>query len=349
MAAVYRFKRHESRLIKKSRVLGKFLAEKGAAFFRGLGRRLYRSYTLVFIHHSEKKFRNMHITFLSICAFFLFQFGLISTVIWMGISSRIAKKTMIDKDIQLNAVQANLDNLRDESTELFKEILDFETTLSGSLSVLNIDTGIIPGLYQEADVRINTEKNNGVYYREINDVRQLKEYLSSVVKEAADLRSVIDFQNAVFTGIPCIWPIKDGLGRITSPFGRTRHPYTGQWYLHRGIDFSTYRQGDPVVATADGQVVTAEYDKLGGFGNYIIIRHKHGYYTRYGHLLSFKAKIGDKVRQGDVIGYIGNTGLSTGPHLHYEIHAGSDVVDPNDFIRLRSDKNLADLAAFHIP
>jgi murein DD-endopeptidase MepM/ murein hydrolase activator NlpD len=74
----------------------------------------------------------------------------------------------------------------------------------------------------------------------------------------------------------------------------------------------------------------------GGFGNYIIIRHKHGFYTRYAHLLSSRVKNGQKVQQGEVIGYIGNTGLSTGPHLHYEVHIGSDVVDPYKFLNIRS-------------
>jgi murein DD-endopeptidase MepM/ murein hydrolase activator NlpD len=119
-------------------------------------------------------------------------------------------------------------------------------------------------------------------------------------------------------------------------FGQNKHPFTGQYYIHKGIDLSTYRQGDPIVATADGQVVTIESEQ-GGFGNYIIIRHKHGFYTRYAHLLSFRVNTGQRVQQGEIIGYIGNTGLSTGPHLHYEVHIGSDVVDPFKFITIRSN------------
>jgi murein DD-endopeptidase MepM/ murein hydrolase activator NlpD len=113
------------------------------------------------------------------------------------------------------------------------------------------------------------------------------------------------------------------------------NPFTGLYYIHKGIDISTYRQGDPIVATADGQVVTVDFD-AGGFGNNVIIRHKHGFYTRYAHMLSFTVRVGQRVQQGEVIGYIGNTGLSTGPHLHYEVHIGSDVVDPYKYITIRS-------------
>jgi len=82
-------------------------------------------------------------------------------------------------------------------------------------------------------------------------------------------------------------------------------------------------------------VVAVEYDQ-GGFGNNVIIRHKHGFYTRYGHMLSFRVHAGQRVQQGETIGYIGNTGLSTGPHVHYEVHIGSDVVDPFKYLNIRS-------------
>jgi murein DD-endopeptidase MepM/ murein hydrolase activator NlpD len=119
-------------------------------------------------------------------------------------------------------------------------------------------------------------------------------------------------------------------------FGQNENPFTGQYYIHKGIDLSTYRTGDPIVATADGQVVAVEYDQA-GFGYNVIIRHKHGFYTRYGHMLaSSPVHAGQRVQQGEIIGYIGNTGLSTGPHLHYEVHIGSDVVDPYKYLYIRS-------------
>jgi murein DD-endopeptidase MepM/ murein hydrolase activator NlpD len=147
--------------------------------------------------------------------------------------------------------------------------------------------------------------------------------------------ALLDSQSSLLTEVPNIWPIKGGIGHISMFFGENPDPFSGQIYVHKGIDLSTYRQGDPVVATADGQIVTVDFD-ANGFGNYVIIRHKHGFYTRYGHLQSFKVRTGQRVQQGEVIGYIGNTGRSTGPHVHYEVHIGSDVVDPYKFLNIRS-------------
>ena len=119
-------------------------------------------------------------------------------------------------------------------------------------------------------------------------------------------------------------------------FGPTLHPITGQWYIHKGLDFSTYRQGDPVMATANGQVVTVGYDT--SFGINVIIKHKHGMYTRYAHLSTATVTKGEYVNQGDMTGRIGNTGITTGPHLHYEVHIGSDVVDPGKYINVKLKK-----------
>jgi murein DD-endopeptidase MepM/ murein hydrolase activator NlpD len=118
-------------------------------------------------------------------------------------------------------------------------------------------------------------------------------------------------------------------------FGQNINPFTGQYYIHRGIDISNHRAGDPIVATADGQVVAVEFD-MNGFGNNIIIAHRHGFFTRYAHMQRFNVQIGQRVQQGEIIGWVGNTGLSTGPHLHYEVHIGSEVVNPFQYITMRS-------------
>ena len=140
-------------------------------------------------------------------------------------------------------------------------------------------------------------------------------------------------ESNLFKDIPNIWPVKNPNAHISMMFGPNIHPITGQWYIHKGIDFSTWRQGDPIMAAANGQVVTVGYDN--SFGNYVVIRHKHGMYTRYAHMSVALTKKGTFVNQGDVIGRIGNTGITTGPHLHYEVHIGSDVVDPGKYINVK--------------
>ena len=119
-------------------------------------------------------------------------------------------------------------------------------------------------------------------------------------------------------------------------FGPNVHPVYGTWYIHKGIDFSTWRSGDPVMATASGQVVNVGFDNL--FGNSVIIKHNHGMYTRYAHLSSYRVKKGQFVEQGEIIGNVGKSGMTTGPHLHYEVHIGSDVVDPSKYVNIKFSK-----------
>lgn len=125
--------------------------------------------------------------------------------------------------------------------------------------------------------------------------------------------------------------------RISSVFTSNRlHPITGQRRPHNGVDYAA-RTGTPVRAVADGVVTRA--GKGGGYGNVVDIRHSRGYTTRYAHLNGFARGVrsGSRVRQGDIIGYVGMTGLATGPHLHYEFHTGGRPVDPNSVRHLTGD------------
>ncbi len=116
--------------------------------------------------------------------------------------------------------------------------------------------------------------------------------------------------------------------RISSRFSLHRfQPILHIWRAHKGVDYAA-NAGTPVWATADGVVVRRGWD--GGYGNLIELRHPNGWETRYGHLEAFKRglHVGSRVHQGDVIGYVGETGLATGPHLHYEIIRHGKQIDP---------------------
>jgi murein DD-endopeptidase MepM/ murein hydrolase activator NlpD len=111
--------------------------------------------------------------------------------------------------------------------------------------------------------------------------------------------------------------------------------FTKFGYLHTGVDIA-WGEGTPVMATADGTVIQTGWTE--DFGWNVTIQHKYGFYTRYAHLRSFAGKRkGDLVSQGDIIGYVGSTGLSTGPHLHYEVRLGSSYLDPMRFLSMSSD------------
>jgi murein DD-endopeptidase MepM/ murein hydrolase activator NlpD len=120
--------------------------------------------------------------------------------------------------------------------------------------------------------------------------------------------------------------------RVTSSFGHRFHPFLKKRYLHKGIDVHS-RLGTPVVATADG-LVTNVQKSVGGFGKLIKVTHPMGFTTYYGHLKTIGVNTNQVVRKGEVIGYSGNTGRSTGPHLHYEVRFGNVAHDPANFILL---------------
>jgi murein DD-endopeptidase MepM/ murein hydrolase activator NlpD len=117
-------------------------------------------------------------------------------------------------------------------------------------------------------------------------------------------------------------------GEINSPYGPRIDPINHTAAFHPGIDIAGYI-GEKVRATADGTVVVAE--RNGGYGNYIQINHGNGYTTGYGHLSRFRVDKGEHVSRGQIIGYVGDTGRSTGPHLHYEIRVHNKTIDPYNF------------------
>jgi murein DD-endopeptidase MepM/ murein hydrolase activator NlpD len=125
---------------------------------------------------------------------------------------------------------------------------------------------------------------------------------------------------------PSIWPVR---GYFSSGFGIRKDPFTSEREMHYGIDIST-PTGRPVAATADGIVLYAS--RRGTYGNIVVIDHKFGVMTRYAHLSGFEVRAGQQVKRGDVVGYVGNTGRSRAPHLHYEVWVQDRPVPPLDYI-----------------
>jgi murein DD-endopeptidase MepM/ murein hydrolase activator NlpD len=140
------------------------------------------------------------------------------------------------------------------------------------------------------------------------------------------IEKLIQNQDAKLSSIPAIQPVSNkDLDRIASGFGMRIHPIYGIGKMHNGLDF-TAPQGTPIYATGDGIVTAAAAG--GGAGNHVIINHGYGYETEYMHMVRIKATVGQKVKRGEVIGWVGSTGASTGPHCHYEVHVNGEPVDP---------------------
>ncbi len=130
-------------------------------------------------------------------------------------------------------------------------------------------------------------------------------------------------------GVPSIFPVSMKIATIASGYGNRKHPFTGKRAFHKGIDFRL-PAGEIVMTSADGAITVSGYDSLNG--NYILIRHNEVYSTKYTHLESAIVKAGESVTQGQTIGYVGSTGWSTAPHLHYEIFKDGENVDPAGYL-----------------
>ncbi len=145
-------------------------------------------------------------------------------------------------------------------------------------------------------------------------------------KEKRDLIKFLESQKMLLACTPSIWPAK---GWLSSRFGYRISPFTGEKEFHRGIDISG-RINSPVLAPADGMVSAVFYDY--GYGRVVTITHGYGLETLYGHLQKVLVKKGQFVKRGETIALLGNTGRSTGPHLHYEVHLNRVAVNPLRYI-----------------
>ena len=150
--------------------------------------------------------------------------------------------------------------------------------------------------------------------------------VSALTDKSSKLEAFYRDQTLLLSSTPSIWPVR---GYLSATFGNRLDPFTGRPDFHPGIDIST-PIGTKVVAPADGIVLSTGVQ--GGYGNAIIIDHGYGVVSRYGHLEGFNVQPGQKVRRGDVIAFVGNTGRSTGPHLHYEVWVRDQAQNPIHFI-----------------
>jgi murein DD-endopeptidase MepM/ murein hydrolase activator NlpD len=331
MAQVHYYKRVENSIVKKIQGGFSWIIERIKDFFRAIGRFLVRDYTIVLVPHSEKRVYNFHVKFITLFTGFFLFFGIAVLFFLYSAAAGSARGGLTEQDTRFRETQADLEKLRNEVSQLSRAARSFEAVLSSTLSTLGANPAA--GIAGER-TSLFALPGSGDFSREVEDLRQLSGYLSSAMEPVKEIGDILNSQSDILAEIPSIWPVKGGTGHFTQFFGRSPDPFTGMPHMHTGIDISTYRQGDPIIATADGQVALTAYEP-NGFGNYIVIRHQHGFYTRYAHMLSFRVEAGQQVKQGDVIGYIGNTGRSTGPHLHYEVHIGSDVVDPFKYLKIR--------------
>ena len=172
-----------------------------------------------------------------------------------------------------------------------------------------------------------------VYNKVQKDIKSSKAKLEFDLKTHRELSQLIEKKIDMFDHTPSIYP---AFGRITETYGWRTHPITKRRNFHCGIDIGNKR-GTPIYATADGKVIETGRKKY--FGYYISIKHKYDYQTNYAHLNKILIKEGEQVKKGQMIALMGNSGLSTGPHLHYEVYKNYRHKNPYKYF----DKQLTDI------
>lgn len=218
-----------------------------------------------------------------------------------------------------------------ESIKEFKNTIEYFETYAKKLNVM---AGLkSPDVLREVGLGGGSQ-NNGQQMNPtessqsftLKDIKRISEKAEGVERNLSQLVAFFENENAILASTPTIWPTK---GYLASAFGWRDDPFTGKRTFHRGNDIVT-PLGNPVVATADGVVIRCRKDKIGG--NSVVISHRGGYTTRYLHLSKWLVKPGQKVKRRDIIGLVGSTGKSRGPHVHYEVHVNGRSVNPYRFI-----------------
>jgi murein DD-endopeptidase MepM/ murein hydrolase activator NlpD len=162
------------------------------------------------------------------------------------------------------------------------------------------------------------------------DLRELKRQIKITMETSGDIKDYLSKQRDIYLATPNGWPTD---GHITSPYGWRVDPMTGGREFHGGVDIAA-EPGEPVRATADGIVSFAGWS--GNNGNLVVIEHGMGFQTFYAHNRKVIVKMGQKVKRGQIISYMGSTGRSTGPHVHYEIWHDGRSVNPAKYLKARS-------------
>jgi septal ring factor EnvC (AmiA/AmiB activator) len=237
-------------------------------------------------------------------------------------------------------LRAQNDNLRYR----YKELKDQLKTIDQQLHELEKrDNTVYRAIFEANPIPDSARAREIEMRQEIARVENMKdnELVTSILHSMSSLSSRIKVQTTSYTELdamvktkeellahtPAIQPVSNkDLDRIASGFGYRIDPIYKTTKFHAGLDF-TAPQGTPIYATADG-VVTTSGSKGSGYGNHVIINHGYGYETLYGHMFRVKVRSGQRVKRGEVIGYVGSTGKSTGPHCHYEVHKNGEKIDP---------------------
>jgi murein DD-endopeptidase MepM/ murein hydrolase activator NlpD len=290
-----------------------------------------RSFTILVVPHTGEQFRKLRLT----------SGGLKALTVSVALVM-VAALFLAAHYLAFYRDLAELRELRVTNSELKRQNLDYELSVEhlndrvASLQDFVRKLSVMAGL----DTTINGEVDGGVggphdldytttsgAFAEVKgELDRMRGELAGLEEKSRVLERFYEQNNLMLASTPSIWPVR---GYFSSSFGMRNDPFTGEREMHYGVDVSTV-PGRPVVATADGLVLYAS--RRGTYGNIVVIDHKFGVMTRYAHLSGFNTRAGQQVKRGDIIGFVGSTGRSSAPHLHYEVWVQDRPVSPLDYI-----------------
>lgn len=259
----------------------------------------------------------------------------------MGLAGSYSR--MLLKTARYNEVRTEKDALRKDYLNM-ERVAREKDVQAASLGSLASEVSVLYGLEQSRRAKASAPEpvlsdavassdslSDQQYMDSLNQFLALRSSaLSGLVARRLDLTNHFPWTSADLSNspdAPNLWPVQ---GTVTSSFGERLDPFRGEGAFHTGIDIAT-ALGEPVHATADGTVIKASMGN--GYGREVIIDHGHGIETLYAHLSGFAVTAGQDVRRGDIIGYVGSSGRSTGPHLHYEVRIHDIPVNPHKYLR----------------
>ena len=229
---------------------------------------------------------------------------------------------MCSSDLKINQMDVELSELEHRDNDVYRVIFEADPIPTSQRKTSLIDTAVVADLqgYLSTDIVLNAEN-------------KLNEVASRIMMQSGSYDEVLELAKnkaKMLACIPAILPLKEvDIRGISSYFGYRPDPIYKVAKFHSGMDFASFI-GTDVFVTGDGVVETVE-ENYWGYGNVIIVNHGYGYKTRYAHLSKFGVTKGEKVKRGQVIGYVGSTGKSTGPHLHYEVIRNGEPTNPMHF------------------
>jgi murein DD-endopeptidase MepM/ murein hydrolase activator NlpD len=299
---------------------------------------LFEKITVFLVPQGTNRVKQFGFPRFSLLFFALFFLSFSTLFLWIvkdyqALKVQIPRLAQLERENQLKEEQFALLSKRiDQVNERMGKLKEFDRKLK---VMVNIETeegnaqiggvgGSDPALTEPAHIMGKAHKELVLSMHRSLD--HLDNEVALVAQDKSGIHKFLEEQKTLLASTPSIWPTR---GWVTSRFGYRTSPFTGRREFHKGIDIAA-RKNAPIIAPADGIVESVEWNR--GYGRTLTVKHGYGVVTRYAHLQNALVKRGQFVKRGDTIALVGNSGITTGSHLHYEVHLNRVAVNPYRYI-----------------